>query len=62
MNTTRELLITSGNDLVVRLSLLNPSFHAIMYTAEGKVAMDRLWNETLEELDFAHVKDILAQM
>lgn len=33
-----------------------------MYTAEGKVAMDRLWDETLEELDFAGVKSILAQM
>ena len=27
-------------------------FHAFMYTEEGKKFMDRLWNETLKELEF----------
>ena len=33
-----------------------------MYTAEGKAATERLWRETLEELEFAGVKDILRSM
>ena len=33
-----------------------------MYTPEGKAAAERLWRETLEELDFAGVKEILRSM
>jgi len=29
-----------------------------MYTSMGQRTAERLWNETLEELDFAGVKDI----
>ena len=35
------------------------SFHAMMYTSEGKRVMDRLWEETLQELEFAGVRDIV---
>ena len=34
----------------------------MIYTAEGKAATERLWRETLEELEFAGVKDILRSM
>ncbi|KFY47145.1 hypothetical protein V495_02082 [Pseudogymnoascus sp. VKM F-4514 (FW-929)] len=37
-------------------------FHPMMYTVEGKATMDRLWYETLEELDFASVKDIFVEI
>ncbi|KAK4159857.1 hypothetical protein QBC43DRAFT_373540 [Cladorrhinum sp. PSN259] len=33
--------------------------HAMMYTEAGKKTMDKLWNETVEELGFAGVKGIL---
>jgi hypothetical protein len=33
-----------------------------MYTPEGKAATERLWDETLVELNFAGVKDILNSM
>ena len=33
-----------------------------MYTREGKAAADRLWRETLDELDFAGVREILRSM
>jgi NAD(P)-dependent dehydrogenase (short-subunit alcohol dehydrogenase family) len=35
---------------------------AIMHTGEGKSAMERLWEETMVELDFADVKGILASI
>lgn len=31
----------------------------MMYTAAGERTMDQLWEETLKELEFAGVKDIL---
>ncbi|KFA60247.1 hypothetical protein S40285_08072 [Stachybotrys chlorohalonatus IBT 40285] len=31
-------------------------FHPVMYTTEGKAAMDRLWKETLNELRFINVE------
>ncbi|TKA73233.1 hypothetical protein B0A55_06051 [Friedmanniomyces simplex] len=33
-------------------------FHSLMYTPEGKQATERLWEETLQELDFADVRSI----
>ncbi|KAK0292081.1 hypothetical protein LTR91_000075 [Friedmanniomyces endolithicus] len=33
-------------------------FHSMMYTPEGKQTTERLWDETLEELDFAGVRNI----
>jgi len=35
---------------------------AFYYTASGKKASEQVWEETLEELRFARVKDILALM
>ncbi|RFU32946.1 hypothetical protein B7463_g3369, partial [Scytalidium lignicola] len=35
-------------------------FHALMVTSEGQRTMDQLWKETLEELKFAGVEEILA--
>ncbi|RDW65100.1 putative short-chain dehydrogenase reductase family protein-2 [Coleophoma cylindrospora] len=40
---------------------INP-FHAFMYTEEGKRFMDRLWIETLKELDFPEVRDVLESL
>ncbi|KAI1765461.1 NAD(P)-binding protein [Hypoxylon sp. FL1150] len=37
-------------------------FASLLYTPEGKVATQRLWNETLAELDFASVRAILDSM
>jgi hypothetical protein len=31
-----------------------------MYTDEGRKAMERLWDETMVELEFAGVKQILG--
>jgi hypothetical protein len=33
-----------------------------MYTAEGKQVMQRLWDETLKELSFAGVGEIVQSM
>lgn len=35
-------------------------FPKLMYTDEGRKATERLWNETMVELDFAGVKQRLA--
>lgn len=35
-------------------------FPKIMYTEEGRNAMERLWMETVVELEFAGVKQILG--
>ncbi|CAO2650220.1 Nn.00g015120.m01.CDS01 [Neocucurbitaria sp. VM-36] len=37
-------------------------FHAMMYTQEGKRTTERLWDETLAELEFASVRQILDSM
>ncbi|KAF9871127.1 short-chain dehydrogenase reductase family [Colletotrichum karsti] len=37
-------------------------FAALLYTPEGKVLMDRVWDETLAELDFAGIGGILRTM
>ena len=34
----------------------------MMYTPEGKDVTKRLWEETLDELRFAGVKDILSSL
>jgi hypothetical protein len=36
--------------------LIENRFHPVMYTTEGKAAMDRLWKETLNELRFINVE------
>jgi hypothetical protein len=35
------------------------SMAPIIYTKEGEKVSEQLWKETLEELSFAHVEDIL---
>lgn len=37
-------------------------FAAILYTLEGKVLIQRIWEETLAELEFAGVRRILEPM
>lgn len=34
----------------------------MMYSPDGKEVTERLWNETLDELDFAGVRNILASL
>lgn len=33
-----------------------------MYTAEGKRIMDQIWKETMSELEFAGVQEILGSI
>jgi hypothetical protein len=37
-------------------------FPKMMYTAEGRASMERLWQETMTEFEFAGVKQILDSM
>jgi hypothetical protein len=37
-------------------------FAGFLYTPEGKVVIDRLWDETMAELDFAGVRTILDSL
>ncbi|KAI8669635.1 hypothetical protein NCS57_00778900 [Fusarium keratoplasticum] len=37
-------------------------YHPFMYTEEGKRFMDRLWKESIEELDFPEVRDALVSL
>ena len=37
-------------------------FAAFLYTPEGKVVTERVWEETLAELEFAGVRPILESM
>jgi hypothetical protein len=37
-------------------------FAAFLYTPEGKVVIERVWEETLAELEFAGVRPILESM
>jgi hypothetical protein len=48
----------------VRIGLLIDGFRfpALLYTPEGKVLIERVWEETLDELDFAGVRQILESM
>jgi hypothetical protein len=34
----------------------------MLYTPKGKVLVDRVWEETLAELEFARVRSILEDM
>jgi hypothetical protein len=49
-------------DELTESELMMGRFPKLMYTEEGKKCMERLWNETMEELKFANVKDILASI
>lgn len=43
-------------DAILRLfaDILYPSLHPVLYTTEGGRMMDRLWEETLAELQISH--------
>jgi hypothetical protein len=44
------------------LTQQSPSFAAFLYSIEGKVVIERVWEETMAELDFAGVRAILDSM
>ena len=44
------------------LAKVDYRFAAFLYTPEGKVVTQRVWDETLAELDFAHVRHALDSM
>lgn len=37
-------------------------YNAFMYTEEGKVFMEKLWKETVTELDFPEVREVLRSL
>lgn len=37
-------------------------FNASLYTPEGKQSIEQLWQETMDELDFAGVRRILETL
>ena len=43
-------------------SAANDRLATFYYSPEGKIAQQQIWNETLEELSFAHVEEIIASM
>ena len=40
----------------------NGRLATIFYAAEGKIAQDQIWEETMKELSFAHVEEIVASL
>jgi hypothetical protein len=40
----------------------NPRLATFYYTAEGKTAKEQVWEETMKELSFAYVEEIVAFM
>lgn len=63
---SHELEDSSVSHLLVRRYcwplLISHRFATYLYQAEGKVVTDRLWEETLTELEFADVRTILKSM
>jgi hypothetical protein len=49
------LMILTGTETNCRLA-------TFYYTADGKTAKEQIWEETMEELSFANVEDIVASM
>jgi hypothetical protein len=49
-------------DELTESELMRGRFPKLMYTEEGKKCMERLWDETMDELKFANAKDILASI
>ena len=56
LNVAGFVFLQGSNHFNANLS----SFHEMMYTSDGKRTMDRLWEETLQELGFAGVRDIVV--
>jgi hypothetical protein len=42
--------------------LMNDRLATFYYKPDGKKATAQIWEETMKELDFAHVKEIIASM
>jgi hypothetical protein len=40
----------------------NVRLATFFYTADGNTAQEQVWEETMKELSFAHVEEILASM
>ncbi len=38
------------------------SLASLYYTPDGKTAQQQIWDETIAELSFAHVEEIVASM
>jgi hypothetical protein len=45
-----------------RVELITSRYAAIVYTAQGKTLMERLWKETMQALDADKPEAILAQL
>jgi len=57
------VLLQSGLLVVIpSLTLKTHRFAPFVYTAEGKDTMNRLWEETLAEFQFANLRQILEEM
>jgi hypothetical protein len=41
---------------------INCRLATFYYTADGKKATEQIWEETMKELGFAHVEEILASV
>ena len=41
---------------------LNDRLATFYYTPDGKTAKQQIWDETMKELSFAHVEEIVAFM
>jgi hypothetical protein len=41
---------------------INCRLATFYYTADGKKATEQVWEETMKELSFAHVEEIVASM
>lgn len=55
---------TFAKDLLLQNTANNAlkRFASFVYTPEGTTSRERLWEETLQELDFAGVRSILSSM
>ncbi len=51
-----------GNPLIMLLILRAIRFAPIVYTAEGRQMAQRLWKETMSELSFAGVEDVIEAL
>jgi hypothetical protein len=49
------LMVLTGTNINCRLA-------TFYYTADGKAAKEQIWEETLRELSFANVEDIVTSM
>lgn len=41
---------------------INNRLATFYYTADGRKAQEQVWEETMKELSFTHVEDIVASM